>query len=135
MAGTQQKENQMSEYKISDLVPERVLNYRFSVSSKYDPEYLKLKDSVRAHNKKHEAREEAGLEPHYLRVRGRGRGPKVKGGNRYSVTDSNATYFDVYVQRDTDAMARYRERTAGSKARGFIAKSVSAMAALTQPAK
>lgn len=123
----------MSEYKISDLVPERVLNYRFSVKTKNDPEYLKLKESVRVHNEEQRIREEAGLEPHYLRVRGRGRGPKVSGPfNKYSVKDANATYFDVYIQRDSDAMSRYRKRTAGSKAKGFIAKSVAQVKALSK---
>lgn len=122
----------MSEYKVSELVPGRVLNYRFSVSSKADPEYLKLKYSVKVHNELQRIREKAGLEPHYLRVRGRGRRPKVPGpDNRYSVNDDNATYFDVYIQRDTDAMARYRKRTASSKAKGFIAKSVAQVKALT----
>jgi len=126
----------MSEYRISKLVPQRVLNYRFSVKSKSDPEYLKLKESVRAHNEIQANREAAGLEPHYLRVRGRGRGPKVKGRqNKYSVTDSNASYFDVYVQRDTDKMAEYRKKVAIEKAKGFITKSVNQIAQMMNPVR
>lgn len=123
-----------SEYKISDRVDERVLNYRFSVNSKTDPAYLKLKETVAEHNRVQRAREDAGLEPHYLRVRGRGRGPKVSGPqNKKSVTDSNATYFDVYVQRDSDAMARYRNRAAGKKAKGFITKNVKKISEIISP--
>lgn len=126
----------MSEYRVSKLVPQRVLNYRFSVNSKSDPEYLKLKESVKAHNETQALREQAGLEPHYLRVRGRGRGPKVSGKqNRYSVKDENATYFDVYVQRDTDRMHEYRKNKATTKAKGFVANSVNQIAALLNPVK
>src|SRR6056297_3149854 len=107
-----------SEYKISNRVPQRVMNYRMSVKSKSDPEYRKLKDSVEEHNRNERKREELGLEPHYLRVRGRGRNPTKKGFFKYSVPDDVASYFDVYVQRDTDAMHRYRQRTASKKTKG-----------------
>jgi len=115
----------MNEYKISKVVDNRVMNYRFSVSSKKDPQYIKLKATVKEHNRVQRNRESAGLEPHYIRVRGRGRSP-IKSGpqNKWSIIDSNAEYFDVYVQRDTDAMERYRTRTATSKIKGFMAKSV-----------
>lgn len=124
----------MNEYKISSNTDERVLNYRFSVETKASPEYLKLKASVKQHNKEQSLRESAGLEPHYLRVRGRGRNPIVSGPqNHMSVSDDNASYFDVYVQRDTDAMGRYRSRASKQKASGFIAKSVSQIKTLVAP--
>lgn len=125
----------MAEYKISKRVDERVLNYRFSVDSKKDPEYIKLKKSVNKHNQEQEVREEAGLEPHYLRVRGRGRGPIHDCDSSWSITDDNSTYFDVYVQRDTDRMARYRKRTAGQKIKGYIANNVNQLNAMTNPVK
>ena len=126
----------MSNYIISDVVDDRVLNYRFSVDSKKDPEFLKLKASVKLHNEQQKLRESAGLEPHYLRVRGRGRNPKVSGPmNHQSVRDDNASYFDVYVQRDTDAMARYRNRAAATKVKGFVTKSVDQVKALLAPVR
>lgn len=126
----------MSEYKVSKRVPQRVLNYRFSVKTKNDPEYIKLKESVEEHNKLQEKREAAGLEPHYLRIRGRGRNPIKSGGhNRYSVKDDNASYFDVYVQRDTDKMHKYRTKSATKKAKGFVAKSVNQIAQLMNPVR
>lgn len=123
----------MSNYRITNLKPTRVLNYRFSVNSKNDPEYLKLKETVRVHNIEQRRREDAGLEPHYLRVRGRGRGPKRSGCSADHVVDDNATFFDVYVQRDTDAMYRYLKRHTAKKAKGLITSSVSKLARIINP--
>lgn len=125
----------MSSYKITQLKDHRVINYRFSVDSKEDPEYIKLKETVREHNEAQRQREAAGLEPHYLRVRGRGRNPIKSGGNHDHVVDSNAQYFDVYVQRDTDAMHRYRQRAASQKAKGFLTTSVSKLAQVINPVR
>jgi len=124
----------MSVYRVTPLKDQRVLNYRFSVDSKTDPEYIKLKDSVKAHNQQERAREEAGLVPHYLRIRGRGRSP-IKSGpqNTYSVNDDNCKFFDVYVQRDTDAMHRYNLRTSSKKAKGLLSKTISNVKALVNP--
>jgi hypothetical protein len=124
----------MNEYKISTLVNTRVLNYRFSVKSKSDPQYVKLSQSIKEHNLKQTQRELADLEPHFLRIRGRGRNPIMSGPqNSRSVTDDNASYFDVYVQRDTDAMARYRIRTAKNRAKGIITTSIKNIANLMVP--
>ena len=125
----------MSEYKVSTRVPQRVLNYRMSVDSKQDKEYLKLKRSVEVHNSEQLEREKLGLEPHYLRVRGRGRGPLTKGRYSMSVPDTDCTYFDVYVQRDTDAMHRYRTRAAKKKVKGLMKSAVSNIKAAMSSAK
>lgn len=107
----------MSNYKISSLVENRTLNYRMSVDSKKDPEYIKLKEAVKLHNQQQREREDIGLEPHYIQVRGRGRNPKVSGSqNKMFVADSNASYFDVYICRDNEAMHRYSSRKAKKKA-------------------
>jgi hypothetical protein len=126
----------MSVYRVTPLKDQRVLNYRFSVDSKTDPEYIKLAASVKAHNIQESQRERAGLEPHYLRIRGRGRNP-IKSGpqNTYSVNDDNCTFFDVYVQRDTDAMNRYRLRAAKTKTKGLLTRTVASVQALVAPSR
>lgn len=125
----------MSNYRITPLKDTRVLNYRFSVDTKTAPEYLKLKKTIKVHNENEMKREASGLKPHYLRVRGRGRNPIVSGPqNRYSVKDDNASFFDVYVQRDTDAMHKYTQRTAKVKAFNYMTDSMKAIRALVKPA-
>lgn len=118
----------MNEYKVSKVVDSRTVNYRMSVSSKKSPEYIALKETVRLHNEVEASREAAGLEPHYIRVRGRGRNPiKAQPKRAMHVVDSNAGYFDVYICRDTDAMHRYnvRKATKTTKSIGsFITNSV-----------
>lgn len=132
----QRKGKNMSSYRVTPLKDQRVLNYRFSVDTKGDPEYIKLAASVKAHNVQEREREAAGLEPHYLRIRGRGRNP-IKSGpqNTHSVNDGNAQFFDVYVQRDTDAMHRYRLRAATAKTKGLVNKTVSNLKALVSPSR
>lgn len=123
----------MSNYKIATMKPLRVMNYRFSVDSKTDAEYLKLKASVAEHNQVQEDRLAAGLTPHFLIVRGRGRGPTVVGGNKDHVIDARATYFDVYVQRDTDKTARRAHALATTKAQGVITSSFSKLKNILNP--
>jgi hypothetical protein len=126
----------MSVYRVTTRKDQRVLNYRFSVDSKTDPEYIKLNESVKRHNIDQKNREAAGLEPHYLRIRGRGRSPIASGPqNTYSVNDDNCEFFDVYVQRDTDAMHRYRLRAAKNKTLGLMSNTVSNLKALISPSR
>lgn len=128
----------MSNYKISKLVEDRTLNYRFSVNSKKDEEYKALKHSVKIHNDAQVIRAKNGMDFHFLRVRGRGRNPTKSGSfNKYSIIDDLATYFDVYVQRDTDREYRWKNKNIKSKAsllltnaiKGAITKGKSRVAA------
>lgn len=116
-------------YSQSKMVDQRTINYRGSVKSKSDPFYQDLKKVIATHNAEQEEREQMGLEPHYLRVRGRGRGPHTKDGVTYrrSIPDALATHFDVYVVRDTDKMKAYNERKSKkntSKIKTIVSKSM-----------
>lgn len=104
-------------YSKSKIVDQRTINYRGSVKSKKDPFYQDLLEVIKTHNEEQEDRERMGLEPHYLRVRGRGRGPHKEGNITYkrSIPDHLATHFDVYVVRDTDKMKAYYERKSKKK--------------------
>jgi len=106
-------------YKKSKMVDNRTINYRFSVTSKKDIAYQDLLKVVKQHNKEEAMQESIGLRPHYLRVRGRGRGCHWYEGVQYSysIPDAAADYFDVYVVRDTDAMEAYETRAAAAKAK------------------
>lgn len=116
-------------YSQSKMVDQRTINYRGSVKSKSDPFYQDLLEVIKTHNEEQEDRERMGLEPHYLRVRGRGRGPHTKDGVTYrrSIPDALATHFDVYVVRDTDKMKAYNERKSKkntSKIKTIVSKSM-----------
>ena len=113
MGSKRERRNKMSKkitYKGSQTTPQRTINFRFSVNSKSDRQYTELKSVIHKHNEVQKTIEANGGIPHYLRVRGRGRKPTVKG-QTYSILDHTAQYFDVYVVRDTDAMKRYKDRT------------------------
>lgn len=113
-----------SKFKKSKRVDHRTINYRFSVDSKDDQAYVELVKVIKQHNQEQEELEALGLRPHYLRVRGRGRGSYTYNGVTYkkSIPDAAADYFDVYVVRDTDAMARYELRAAKKKSASLSAK-------------
>lgn len=118
-----------SEFKKSKMVDHRTINYRFSVDSKSDPAYVELVDVIKLHNKEQAELEALGMRPHYLRVRGRGRGSYTYKGRKYdmSIPDAAADYFDVYVVRDTDAMARFEKRQASKKSATLSSKVLSAI--------
>jgi len=105
-------------YNKSIMVTNRVINYRFSVDSKNEVAYQDLKKVIAAHNVEQREIESVGGEPHFLTVRGRGRGCHTFNGRRYtrSIPDAAATHFDVYVVRDTHAHHRYDARKASATA-------------------
>jgi hypothetical protein len=101
-------------YSKSTVVDDRTLNYRFSIDSKTDIALTDLRAVVKIHNDSQRAAEDI-KEPHYIRVRARGRGPYMdSAGNIYkkSIPDFLAVHWDVYVVRDTAAMKRYQARKA-----------------------
>lgn len=121
-------------YKKSELVDHRTINYRFSVKNKKDPVYIELKKVIEAHNQNERMQESIGLRPHYLRVRGRGRGCHTYKGVKYnySIPDAAADYFDVYVVRDTDAMAAYFKRESAKKSKSLKTTIVDSLKAIVR---
>ncbi len=114
-------------YVKSKMVDNRTINYRFSCKTKKDVAYTDLVKVIKEHNEEQQELEALGKRPHYIRVRGRGRGPhtdpKTKVKYFKSIPDKLATYFDVYVVNDTDAMTAYEERAAATKTQS-IAKTI-----------
>lgn len=112
------KKKSKSFYSKSVLVDIRTINYRFSVKTKADQAYLDLKGVIADHNKGQEQMEELGITPHYLRVRGRGRGSHKLGAITYkhSIPDHMADYFDVYVVKNTDRQRAAELRMSVAKA-------------------
>lgn len=106
-----------SYYSKSKLIDNRTINYRFSVKTKKDQAYTDLMKVIAEHNKDQEVIESLGITPHYLRVRGRGRGPHRQGKVLYtqSIPDRFATHFDVYVVKDTDKAHAADARMAKAK--------------------
>jgi hypothetical protein len=114
------KSKSKSYYSKSKLVDIRTINYRFSVKSKSDQHYVDLKGVIAEHNASQRELEDLGITPHYLVVRGRGRGSHIEQKltgrivHKCSIPDHMADYFDVYVARDSEKLKRAVLRMAKS---------------------
>jgi len=98
----------------SKMVDQRTINYRASVTDLTDETYLELRRIVKSHNEAEAELEALGQEPHYLKVRARGRGPRIDPdtGKVFShyTPDYLAEYFDLYIVHDLAARKRYLKR-------------------------
>ena len=126
------KVNNTAWYSKSAMVDSRTINYRSSVTTKSDIAYKDIRKVIELHNERQTELEQLGQEPHYLIVRARPRGPRVRTAirNSQSLGDTlvkDATHFDIYVVRDTRAMHKYEERKVQASSKGLVKTLVSSL--------
>ena len=106
-------------YSKAATVKDRTINYRFSTKSKTDLALIDLKRTVELHNEwqTHRSTKMKNIDPHFVMVRVRARGPRFDGNLRFGgfTPDYLATHYDVYVVRNTKRIGAWQEARVSTK--------------------